>query len=249
MGEMLDSPAVPDTVFSAARPGAQERRLLHESAVDRLRDVIVQGVLAPGAKLNERELCEQLGISRTPLREALKVLSTEGLVALQPNRGAVVATLTERMVREIFAVMGALEALAGELACRNMTADQFNEIRALHYQMLAHHARSELAPYFRCNQEIHLAIVEASGNATLAASYRSLNAHVRRARYMANLSPERWDQAVAEHEKILDALGRRDAAQLQDLLRNHLGAKLTVVLAALGALADNERETADAAYD
>lgn len=238
-----------DTIASAGRQPLTERRLLHESAVDRLRDMIVQGALVPGAKLNEREICEQLGISRTPLREALKVLSTEGLVELQPNRGAVVATLTEQMLREIFAVIGALEALAGELACRNMTVGQFNEIRALHYQMLAHHARGELAPYFRCNQEIHLAIVKASGNATLAASYRSLNARVRRARYMANLSPARWNQAVAEHEKILDALGRRDAAQLQDLLRNHLGAKLTVVLAALGALTDNTKETADAAYD
>lgn len=243
---MGDNPVM--TVPALQAP-ATERRLLHESAVDRLRDMIVQGALAPGAKLNERALCEQLGVSRTPLREALKVLSTEGLVELQPNRGAVVATLTEHMVREIFAVMGALEALAGELACRNMTADQFNEIRAIHYQMLAHHARGELAAYFRCNQEIHLAIVEASGNATLAASYRSLNAHVRRARYMANLSPARWDQAVAEHERILDALGRRDAAALQGLLKNHLGAKLTVALAALGALAENAKETADAAYD
>ena len=243
---MGDNPVM--TVPALQAP-ATERRLLHESAVDRLRDMIVQGALAPGAKLNERALCEQLGVSRTPLREALKVLSTEGLVELQPNRGAVVATLTEHMVREIFAVMGALEALAGELACRNMTADQFNEIRAIHYQMLAHHARGELAAYFRCNQEIHLAIVEASGNATLAANYRSLNAHVRRARYMANLSPARWDQAVAEHERILDALGRRDAVALQGLLKNHLGAKLTVALAALGALAENAKETADAAYD
>ena len=211
--------------------------------------MIVQGALTPGTKLNERALCEQLGISRTPLREALKVLSTEGLVELQPNRGAVVALLTERRLREIFAVMGALEALAGELACRNMTAEQFNEIRALHYQMLAHHARGELAPYFRCNQEIHLAIVAASGNATLAATYRNLNAHVRRARYMANLSQSRWDQAVAEHERILEALGRRDAVALQNLLGNHLGAKLSVVLAALGALAEETKETADAAYD
>ena len=244
MGDVLNSVATDTT-----RPPLAERRLLHENAVDRLRDMIVQGALTPGAKLNERALCGELGISRTPLREALKVLSTEGLVELLPNRGAVVALLTERRVREIFAVMGALEALAGELACRNMTAEQFNEIRALHYQMLAHHARGELAPYFRCNQEIHLAIVAASGNDTLAATYRNLNAHVRRARYMANLSQSRWDQAVAEHESILEALGRRDAAALQDLLRNHLGAKLSVVLAALGALAEEMKETADAAYD
>jgi DNA-binding GntR family transcriptional regulator len=244
MGDALSTVAA-----DPIRPPLAERRLLHESAVDRLRDMIVQGALTPGAKLNERALCEQLGISRTPLREALKVLSTEGLVDLLPNRGAVVALLTERRVREIFEVMGALEALAGELACRNMTVEQFNEIRALHYQMLAHHARGELVPYFRCNQEIHLAIVAASGNATLAATYRNLNAHVRRARYMANLSQPRWDQAVAEHERILAALGKRDAAALQDLLGNHLGAKLSVVLAALGALAAETKETADAAYD
>lgn len=242
MGELLQPTAVP-----AAAIG--ERRLLHETGVDRLRDMIVQGALAPGARLNERALCERLGMSRTPLREALKVLSAEGLVALQPNRGAVVTTLTEPMVREIFEVIGALEALAGTLACRNMTAEQLNEIRARHYQMLAHHARGELAPYFRCNQQIHLAIVEASGNATLAATYRSLNAHVRRARYMANLSRLRWDQAVAEHEDILEALASRDAARLPDLLRNHLGRKLTVVLAGLGALGDDTQETADAAYD
>jgi DNA-binding GntR family transcriptional regulator len=104
----------------------------------------------------------------------------------------------------------------------------------LHYQMLAHHARGELAPYFRCNQQIHLRLVESTGNATLASTYRGLNAHVRRARYMANFSRERWDHAVEEHEKILDALVRRDAAALPALLRSHLGNKLRVVLEALG---------------
>jgi DNA-binding GntR family transcriptional regulator len=242
MAESLDS-----TLVAGATAG--DRRLLHETGVDRLRDMIVQGELPPGSRLNERALCERLGMSRTPLREALKVLSTEGLVELKPNRGAVVATLTEPMVREIFEVMGALEGLAGALACRNMTAGQLHEIRALHYQMLAHHARGELAPYFRCNQEIHLAIVEASGNATLSATYRNLNAHVRRARYMANYSRARWDQAVAEHEGILEALVNRDAVRLPELLRNHLGRKLTLALAALGALAENTQEAADAAYD
>lgn len=240
MGDLLDP---------ASMPAAGERRLLHETGVDRLRDMIVHGDLAPGARLNERALCARLGMSRTPLREALKVLSTEGLVELQPNRGAVVATLTRPMVREIFEVMGALEALAGDLACRNATPAQLDEIRALHYQMLAHHARRELAPYFRCNQQIHLAIAEASGNATLAATYRALNARVRRARYVANLSRPRWDRAVAEHEAILAALAGRDAAQLPGLLRSHLGSKLAAALAALEAPGTDAKETADAAYD
>ncbi len=219
-------------------------RLLHEDATERLRDMIVQGELVPGAKLVERVLCERLGVSRTPLREAIKRLASEGLVALQPNRGASVTRLTLAAVRETFEVMGALEALAGQLACRNGTEAQLAEIRALHFEMLACHARGDLAGYFRCNQAIHLAIVAASGNATLAATYGTLNAHVRRARYLANLSRGRWDQAVAEHEEILAALAARDGARLQRLLSEHLGAKMTAVLAAVDTEGAN-----DGAYD
>ncbi len=212
-----------------------ERRLLHEEVVDQLRDMIVQGGLAPETKLNERVLAAQLGISRTPLREAIKYLASEGLVELLPNRGAVVAPLRAAKVREIFTVLGSLEALAGELVCRNATDADIAEIRALHYQMVAHHARGELAQYFRCNQQIHIRLVECAGNATLAQVYRGLNAHVRRARYMANLSRERWDKAVREHEEILDALSARDSARLQALLRDHLANKLVLVMEALGA--------------
>lgn len=208
-------------------------RLLHEDATERLRDMIVHGDLAPGAKLVERVLCQRLGISRTPLREAIKRLASEGLVALKPNRGAIVKPLTLPAVRETFEVMGALEALAGELACRNITEGQLAEIRALHFEMLACHARSDLVAYFRCNQAIHRAIVEASGNATLATTYGNLNAQVRRARYAANLSHTRWDAAVQEHEDILAALAARDGALLQRLLSEHLGAKMTAVIAAI----------------
>jgi DNA-binding GntR family transcriptional regulator len=219
---------------AAARPQA-DSPLLALSALDELRDAIVQGTLAPGAKLNERVLCESLNVSRTPLREALKALAAEGLVELLPNRGAIVAPITVAGVRHAFQVMGALEALAGELACQNATTADLAEIRALHYQMLAHHARGELAEYFRYNQRIHLRLVETSGNPTLANTYRQLNAHVRRARYMANLSQERWDEAVREHEELLEALAARDAPRLQRVLIAHLGNKMISVLAALDA--------------
>ena len=171
------------------------------------------------------------------MREAIKSLASEGLVELLPNRGAIVTPVTAATVREVFVLLGALESLAGELACVNASDADIAEIRALHYQMLAHHARGELAPYFRCNQEIHLRLVESTGNATLASAYRGLNAHVRRARYMANFSRERWDHAVEEHERILDALVRRDAAALPALLRSHLDNKMRVVLEALGEAA------------
>ena len=231
----LDSARTDSSVETMPPP-----RLLHQAVVDRLRDMIVQGELEPGTKLNERVLCITLGTSRTPLREALKFLASEGLVELLPNRGAIVAKLDPGRVKQIFAVMGALEALAGELACRNASDAEVNEIRALHYQMLAHHARGQLAEYFRVNQEIHLKLVDASGNEPLASIYRSLNAHARRARYMANLSQQRWDQAVKEHQEMLEALSRRDGATLQGILRDHLANKLVLVMEALDA-----REGAD----
>jgi DNA-binding GntR family transcriptional regulator len=209
------------------------RRQLHEEAVDRLREMIVQGQLAPGDRLNERLLCQQLGISRTPLREAIKLLASEGLVALLHNRGAQVAPLDAGRLAETLAVMGALEALAGELACQHASVEQIAEVAALHSEMVAKHARGDLANYFRYNQAIHLKIVEASGNATLANTYRQLNANVLRARYMANLSKDRWDEAVREHEQILAALTARDVARLKRLLQEHLAHKLASVPSSL----------------
>ena len=205
------------------------RRPLHEEAVGRLREMIVQGILMPGGRLNERLLCQQLGISRTPLREAIKLLASEGLVALSPNRGAQVAVLDPGRLAETLAVMGALEALAGELACLTASDAQIKEVAALHAEMVAKHARGDLASYFRYNQAIHLKIVEASGNAVLANTYRQLNANVLRARYMANLSRERWDQAVREHREILAALTARNVERLKGLLQDHLAHKIASV--------------------
>jgi DNA-binding GntR family transcriptional regulator len=216
-------------------PSSIVRRPLHEEAADRLRDLIVQGRLAAGARLNERLLTAQLGVSRTPLREAFKVLATEGMVELLPNRGAIVSQMDPVRLSESLAVMGALEALAGELACANASEAQLNEIRALHYEMLAYHARGDLAGYFKFNQAIHLKLVKYSGNTTLYNVYRQMNGNVRRARYMANLSKERWDAAVREHDEILAALGARDVKRIKALLSDHLAHKLASVLAALPA--------------
>jgi DNA-binding GntR family transcriptional regulator len=209
------------------------RRPLHEEAVGRLRELIVQGALGPGERLNERILCQSLGISRTPLREALKLLASEGLVRLAPHRGAQVAPLDAERLAETLAVMGALEALAGELACQRASDAEIAEVAALHQEMLERYADGDLVGYFRCNQAIHLRIVEASRNATLAQTYRSLNANALRARYMANLSRERWDEAVREHEAILAALKARNGARLKQLLEDHLARKLAAVPSAL----------------
>jgi len=204
-------------------------RPLHSEVADRLRDLIVQGELEPGDRLNERLLTERFGISRTPLREAIKMLASEGLVQLMPNRGAVVTTITRKSALDMFQVMGVLESLAGQLACERATDRDIAEISRMHELMRGHHKRRELNEYFRLNQEIHQRIVDCAGNSELANVYRRLSVRLRRARYMANYSKERWDDAMAEHEQILEALVHRRAESLRALLTTHLENKLKVI--------------------
>ena len=213
--------------------GPIERQSLHDAVTGRLRDMIVEGEFPPGLRLPERALCETFGISRTPLREALKVLASEGLLELAPHRGARVAGLTATDVDELFPVMGALEALAGELACARITETELAEIRALHYQMVLHHRLGERPPYFELNQKIHEKILEAARNPTLTASYNNLSGRIRRARYTANINTARWAQAVGEHEEMLEALDARDGARLAEIFQRHLRNKCETVKAAL----------------
>ncbi len=219
-------------------PTPIQRRSLHAELADRLREMIVQGELEPGAKIPERELCEAFNVSRTPLREALKVLASEGFVILTPNRGAAVSKLTRADIEEAFPVIGALEALAGELACANATDDEIAHIARLHARMAAHHAAGERAPYFRLNEQIHDAIAAAARNPTLRQMQMSLANRVRRARYFANISQARWDQAMAEHEEINAALKARDGKRLAEILKRHLEHKLAAVSAALEGARD-----------
>lgn len=221
------------TELVRSNPLAISRTNLHAEVTSRLRELIVEGLVPPGARLNERVLCQQLQVSRTPLREALKVLAAEGLVELLPNRGAIVTPISVAEIDHVFEVLGPLEGLSGELACARISDAQLAEIRALHFEMLRHHSRGDRAQYFRCNQAIHEAIAGAAANPILQASYGALNARVRRARYFANVSQERWDKAVAEHQQILDALEQRDSERLRRLLEAHLRNKRDVVVAAM----------------
>ncbi|MEM7498337.1 MAG: GntR family transcriptional regulator [Pseudomonadota bacterium] len=214
-----------------------ERVPLRASLVDALRQMIVEGVLAPGEKINERALCESFGVSRTPFREAINLLASEGLVAVTPHRGAAVTPITLGELEEVFPVLGALEALTGELAAANATEADIAEIDALHAEMIAHYEARDRAAYFRLNEAIHAALYRAAGNPTLACTARSLGFRLRRARYQANLTEARWAAAVAEHEGFMSALRVRDGARLATLLREHLEHKLSAVRTALAELA------------
>ena len=206
------------------------RGALHEQVAVRLRTMLVEGRIAPGAKLIERELCELLGVSRTPLREAIKLLAAEGLVDLLPHRGAVAVRLTDSDVEQSFEVLAELEGLSGELAARRISDAELAEIRALHFEMLACHARSDLSGYYRLNARIHEAINRAAHNPVLTQAYRSINARVQALRFRTNQDSVKWQLAVQEHEAIVQALAARDAERLRRLLNEHLRHKRDAVL-------------------
>jgi DNA-binding GntR family transcriptional regulator len=206
------------------------RSSLPQAAADRLRTLIIEGVLAPGTRLNERELSEQLGVSRTPLREAFRMLAADGLLVQLPNRGVQVVALSREDIRHAFEVMAGLEGLAGELAARNVTESDLATLGALQSDMEAAHARADLPGYYRANRAIHDRISTIAANPVLSQIQHTLNIRLHALRFRSNLNRDKWDRAVAEHRSMLAALAARDGAALRDLLVRHLHAKLQVVL-------------------
>ncbi|HET9018582.1 MAG TPA: GntR family transcriptional regulator [Acetobacteraceae bacterium] len=214
------------------------RRSLHEQVTDRLRDMVVEGEFAAGARLNEGDLAAALGVSRTPVREALKVLATEGLVDLLPGRGARVSHMSEGDLAALFEVVAGLERHAVELATARITPRELAALRRLHDRMAGHFAAQRRHAYFAANHEIHRRLVALSGNPVLAGLHATLLAKVRRGRYAA-LEGERWAEAMGEHERLMAAITARDAAAASAIMLLHI--RRTNV-AACRALADPRAE-------
>jgi DNA-binding GntR family transcriptional regulator len=206
------------------------RAALHEHAAHRLRQMLVENRIPPGAKLNERELSEVLQVSRTPLREAIKMLAAEGLVELVPNRGAIAVSLTEADILNTFEVMAGLEAMSGELAAQRITDAEITEIRATHFEMMAAYTRGDLSAYYTLNAQIHRAINAAAKNPVLTATYNQVNARLQALRFRSNQDGAKWKRAVKEHEKMIEALAARDPAAMRAVLAAHLNNKRDVVL-------------------
>jgi DNA-binding GntR family transcriptional regulator len=202
--------------------GRIARPSLHEAIVTRVRDMIIEGTLAPGTRIHEGKLGEELGISRTPLREALKFLASEGLLELSPGRGALVRQFSAKDVQDALAVIGHLEGLAGRLACANATNAEIREVRQLHDQMMQMYRARDRLPYFKLNQAIHSAILRLSKNESLSYVHGILQARLRRIRYIGNEGPEKWAGAVADHEIMIEALEARDGERLAAAMVAHM---------------------------
>ncbi|WP_018917015.1 GntR family transcriptional regulator [Vreelandella zhanjiangensis] len=196
---------------------------LVEKVAHYLREHIVMDHFQPGQRLPERTLAVELQVSRTPLREALKILATEGLVVISPNRGAVVADVSAADMKEKAYVLSVLEQSAAQLACVRASDEDIAELQALHYEMKASFLRRDRQNYFRLNQDIHNRIVALSGNTTLIDIHANLSRQLYRVRYLSNQKTDKWAKAMEEHEAIMAALEARDAARVGDELRNHLG--------------------------
>jgi DNA-binding GntR family transcriptional regulator len=201
------------------------RPALQDEVGARIRQMIHDGALLPGSRIPERQLCTQLGVSRTPLREAFRILAAEGLIELAPRRGATVKKMEADEIDHMFEVLEALEALAGELACAQLSDAQLSSIEALHERLMAAYRRRDRRRFFELNQAIHERIVAGCGNPVLARVYEGLSGQVRRIRYMPQITEAQWRVAAREHAAIIVALAARNGRSLAKVLRAHLRTK------------------------
>jgi len=225
----------PATRPAPASKPALARPILHRTVVDHLRQMIVEDQLPPGTRINERVLCEALGMSRTPLREAVKVLAAEGLIDITPNRGASVTEMSLSDIMEAFELMAGLESISGELACQRISDAELNEIQVLHDEMLVCRSQEDLSGYYNRNLKIHHLINQAARNQALRQVYEATDRRLHALRFRSNFDIQKWDIAIIEHEAMLDALKKRAGDRLSAVLKQHLLHKRDVVISELKA--------------
>lgn len=205
------------------------RRRAVDEVFEAIREAILQHVFEPGQRLVVEELAEKLGVSLTPVRSAMQMLTSEGLVETRPRSGTFVAHLSARDLEETFEIRLALELLAVELAAQSIQPEQLQRLRELLAQLPAFAQQEDgRRQHDEANQEFHRVLIEASGNRRLAEIYKSLNAHIQIARIHAARADwrERLRDEQQEHERIVAALEKRDAAAASEAMRRHIeGAK------------------------
>ncbi len=207
----------------------QGYRTTTKDALVSLRQAIINGDLRPGDRLVEPLIAQQLHVSRTPVREAIFQLESEGLVRRVPYRGAVVAKISSRDVEEIYAVKSVLEGLAARLACERVTADQVEHLRALLTQMEGHQQEKDLDSYTQASRNFHLRIVELAGNLWLLETYKKLEPPIQGLRILALSLPGRPKNSLREHRAILEAIAKGDPERARLLTERHVqgaGARL-----------------------
>jgi DNA-binding GntR family transcriptional regulator len=195
---------------------------LYEQVAERLRARIFAHELAPGGWIDEQALASEYGISRTPLREALKVLASEGLVVLKPRRGCYVTELSEQDIDEVFPVMALLEGRVAEEAARRVTSADFSRLAAIHEELERHAAANDADHFFEANQRFHAALQTIAGNRYLAQLIDDARKVIKLTRRDSLRLEGRLKQSLAEHRAILEALRLKDADLAGQRMRDHL---------------------------
>ena len=215
----IREPAQSGTSLTAPR---RFRSSIHGGLTAELRRMIVEHALPPGSRIAEAELCATFGVSRTPLREALKALASERLVTLQPFRGAVVTGLSAERIAQLFEAQAILEGQAARLAASRASAAGIAGFARKHRRMVRLFERGDRKGYFALNQELHADLVALSGNGVLVEAHAAVLIQVERARLAALDVGRRWSDSVAEHAEILAALEDRDGERLARTLHDHV---------------------------
>lgn len=197
------------------------RKQLHSELLSRLREFIISGKIKDGAKVPEKELCDHFGISRTPLREALKVMAFEGLVCLNHNRGATVKPLTVADLKEVFPIYSHLAALAGELACKRLSDVELEALLDMHQKLTGLCREDQFNQFVAIDDLVHSRIERASGSPSLLRVLRVVSGRIRRVRFSVHASQERLTVVLAEHERIMVNLKNRNAAELYKAIKDH----------------------------
>ena len=209
---------------------------LHNEVAAQLRERIFAGSLAPGSFVDELALCNELAISRTPLREALKVLTAEGLMTHQPRRGCFVSEITERDLDQIFPVIALLEGRCAYEAANNATDADLDALQQLHERLSRHAQARRINDYYDVNFAIHEAIITLANNRWLGQVIGDLRKLVKLARLQQLHAPGRLEQSLSEHMAVFAALKARDAEGAEAAMRTHL----TLQRVALRELARNQ---------
>ncbi|MEN9550934.1 MAG: putative HTH-type transcriptional regulator YdfH [Pseudomonadota bacterium] len=196
------------------------RTSLHAEVTARLRSLIVESFIKPGERVPELEISKDMGVSRTPIREALKVLASEGLVELLPLRGAVVKSFSAKDAADMLEVMGMLESFAAQKACQ-AEQKRIDQVLAMHEKMKVLYTKGKRPEYFELNQKIHDALVDMADNESLSMVHNTLSKRMRSLRYSGNSTPDHWRGALDDHELIAQALGQRDAKKMKKAVEAH----------------------------
>ena len=196
------------------------RTSLHAEVTARLRSLIVESYIKPGERVPELEISKDMGVSRTPIREALKVLASEGLVELLPLRGAVVKSFSAKDAADMLEVMGMLESFAAQKACQ-AEQKRIDQVLAMHEKMKVLYTKGKRPEYFELNQKIHDALVDMADNESLTMVHYTLSKRMRSLRYSGNSTPDHWRGALDDHELIAQALAQRDAKKMKKAVEAH----------------------------